>query len=791
MFSASSRNDDDKKPLYPAKPPKGVTTSGLSRRSSWPELQTKFRKYVRAAGPAEVSTELRHLSIPRTMEVTRAWYFGSVTPAPAAWSTASREFETSVSPAGVIRWQSRSIVEVGLTNTAASPRIRTPEPRLTAASSKDPLANRPDHAPSYAHSAATSTLGPCQSSTKSPPHRASHASGGQSAISRGSRRMRRCVERPGAPTVASARMGENIDPTWICFTAEAEPGDGWFDKRLGLVRDHYQQLVDYPLAIHSALAGRAGLATIGDSDPACRWPHFARDEDLAVATAYVPTGWERIAGSRELSEAPLALARSLSEAPGDASHKLNAPAAVGLLDRRGGRLLVVNDALGAARVYEAEQRGVRAWSNRPGALVIFLGLDARADARAWQVLAAASWFLGDTAPIEGMRRLPAGTVIEAGAGGVKEHRTRALERWVAPGGNLDDLAALAMEDALTQAKGAAELWPGEAKVDLSGGRDSRLSAAAVIAAGTAARFLTSDATPGEADVARALIAAAPGDPPHEVSRTEAGSATPSTGLLERASNLHLLHDGVRHPQKLRGKMTLPRPRPRNATFSGHGGEIAHGFFYKNERQLKKVSRRAKRVPERIMRFFAKDHEAARPEAYEEAEAVVSASLDAGRAAGLDGPVLLDWFYLTDRFAHRSGLATDSERISVFATPGFIRASFALEPEDRLGDRLHLDLIGRLLPEWRDQPFFEAPKARAPAIRRDRLWEIERDVGAFEDILASGGSWTEIYREDEAKEAWHELRGGDGSAKWEAAFEGIVYRHTYDEHLRRLVAAGRG
>ena len=104
---------------------------------------------------------------------------------------------------------------------------------------------------------------------------------------------------------------------------------------------------------------------------------------------------------------------------------------------------------------------------------------------------------------------------------------------------------------------------------------------------------------------------------HEVSRTQAGSATPSTELLERAANLHLLHDGVRHPQKLRGKMTLPRPRPQNATFSGHGGEIAHGFFYKDERQLKKVSRRSKRVPERIMRFFTKDHEAARPEAYED------------------------------------------------------------------------------------------------------------------------------------------------------------------------------
>ncbi len=586
-------------------------------------------------------------------------------------------------------------------------------------------------------------------------------------------------------------MGENIDPTWIAWTAAPGADAPEAGGRLELVRRHYAQLVDYPLATQDAGAGRAGVAVVGDAEPACSWPHFAHDGHHAIATAYVPTGWERITGPGEIAEAPLALARSLASGPEAASRRLNAPAATAVLDLSAERLVVANDALGAARAYEAEAGGVRAWSNRPGGLVIFLGMEARADARAWRVLAAASWFLGDTAPIQGMRRLPGGTVIRCGPDGIEEHRTEALAGWVAPGGDLVELAGLATEDALAQAHTAPRIWPGEASVDLSGGRDSRVAAAAVIAAGTPARFRTSDATPGEADVARALIAAAPGEHAHDVSRTEPGSATPRTRLLERAANLHLLHDGVRHPQKLRGKMTLPRPRPRRATFAGHGGEIAHGFFYKDKRQLKKISRRAKRVPERIMRFFTKGHEGARPEAYDEAEALVARSLDGGKAAGLRGPVLLDWFYLTERFAHRSGLATDSERISVFATPGFIRASFALAPEDRLTDRLHLELIERLVPEWAGQAFFEAPARKTPRIRRERLWEIERDAAVFEEILAGGGGWSEVYRPDEAKAAWRELRAGQGSADWEAVFEGIVYRHTFDAHLERLSAAGQG
>jgi hypothetical protein len=587
-------------------------------------------------------------------------------------------------------------------------------------------------------------------------------------------------------------MGENIDPTWIAWHADRDLSPSWAAERLALVERHYAQLVDYPQAVSSAGASRVGVAAIADAEPACRWSHFAADDALAVTTAYVPTGWERITGSVDLPQAPLALAGRIAASPASAARKLNAPVAIAVVDRVNGELTIVNDALGAARAYEAAGGGVRAWSNRPGALVIFLGLDARADARGWLVLAGAGWFLGEASPIAGVRKLPGGTVIRAGVDGVAERRSNALSDWVRPEAELEALAAEAHDDALAQARAAAELWPGVARVDLSGGRDSRLAAAAVIAAGTPAKFRTSDATPGEAEVARRLIAAAPGNPEHRVTRTQPGSATPSTALFERAANLHLLHDGVRHPQKLRGKNTLPRPRPKGALFSGHGGEIAHGFFYKDARQLRRL-RGKRRVRARLMRFFTKGHEAAQPDAYDEVAAIVDGSMRAGEEAGLKGPVLLDFFYLTERFAHRSGLATDSERVSVFATPGFVRAAFALKPADRLADRLHLDLIGRLVPEWRDQPFFDpaARPAKSPGIRRDRLWEVESDAALVEELLAGGGSWTDLYRPGEARAAWQELRSGRGSPKWEAVFEGIVYRHTFDEHLDRLRRAGQG
>jgi hypothetical protein len=586
-------------------------------------------------------------------------------------------------------------------------------------------------------------------------------------------------------------VGENIDPTWLAWASKQVLDPEAISNALARVEAHYRRLVDYPLQTKSAGTSKLGLAAIGDADPSCRWPHFAKEGRLAIATAYVPTGWERLTGEFDLERAPIALARRVLADPEALSRELNAPVALATLDSEAGRLVVANDAIGAARLYAFEAGGVTVWSSRPGALCLFTGTRPQVDPRGWRVLAAAGWFLADASPIDGVRRVGGGTVAEADDAGVRQRRTGAVGRLVASPARGGDLAEAAAEQAREQARTAAALWPGRADVDLSGGRDSRLSAAAVVAAGTPARFLTSDATPGEADVAAELVAAAPVEMDHRIRKTKPGSATPGTPLLERAAHLHLLHDGVRHPQKLRGKMTLPRPRPSSATFSGHGGEIAHGFFYKNSKELRRLRRRGDRLVKRVMRFFTKDHQAAVPAAYSEAEEVIRSTLDTGRELGLEGPVLLDWFYLVDRFAHRSGIATDSERISVFATPAFIRAAFALSPEERLDDSLHQDVIGRLVPQWRDVRFFQAEQKRMPKIRRERLWEVPADAEVIESILAAGGSWTEIYDANEARSAWRELRAGGGSAKWEGIFEGIVYRNSFDAHLAELGAEVAG
>src|SRR5206468_983387 len=127
------------------------------------------------------------------------------------------------------------------------------------------------------------------------------------------------------------------------------------------------------------------------------------------------------------------------------------------------------------------------------------------------------------------------------------------------------------------ARETASAWTVPLAVSLTGGRDSRVSAAAAQAAGIDATYNTGDQVPGELDTVRELIAAAPRPMPHTVSTPEPESE-PGDDLMERAAAIHLVHDGMRNPQELRRETVLPHATILPPTLSGHGGELGHGFY---------------------------------------------------------------------------------------------------------------------------------------------------------------------------------------------------------------------
>lgn len=583
-----------------------------------------------------------------------------------------------------------------------------------------------------------------------------------------------------------------IEHTLVAWAFERAPEAGRIDAALERVAGHYSPLLAQPPSANAARLETSGVALWSRDEPQLRWPLWAQEGGLSLGSTGAPSGWAALVGELPAEQAAIALARAILAAPARAA-ELNPPFVLAVVDINAGAITLVNDFLGAGRLYELGFDGGTVWSNRLGALPLFAGLRPEADEHAWRVFAAAGWFLGETTPIRGARKVrPASAIVIRDGANVERAAGDARRELVSPrggrlrrGGLLADAADAAAAAAARLATETASAWSVPLAVSLTGGRDSRVSAAAAVAAGIEATYNTGDQVPGELDTVRELIAAAPAEMPHTINRPEPDDESDDE-LMERAAAIHLVHDGMRNPQELRRQTVLPHSAETRPTLSGHGGELGHGFYYGRAAKLKRIEKAGDAGPiGQLERNARARHGAAVEQAYSEYLEECERTLAEGRDFGLEGPALLDWYYLAQRLPYRSGLGARTGRSSACVTAAFVRGAFDLQPKDRLDARLHREVIARLVPEWKDVEFFSEEAGTMPETTRRRIWEREREAAAVEALVATDGSWAELFDPARIREMWAEVRRGEGSADYEHVFDRVVWRAAFDAHLGRL------
>jgi len=580
-----------------------------------------------------------------------------------------------------------------------------------------------------------------------------------------------------------------IEHTWLAYAFDRPAELDRVEGALRRVGSHYGSLMADPLVRRAQLGQVHGLALWHRQDRRVLWPLFHERDGLAMASPGLPTGWQRVTGASGLATAPDLLAARLYEDPA-LSSRLNPPAVLSVRSERDQRLAVMTDLVGAGRAYQLRTEAGWVWSNRLGALPLFAGIAPKPDLRACQVFAAAGWFLGTDTPIAGAVKLPPATIVLAtrpdpDGGAVVEHReSTGRADLVAPRrARLGSSAEEAAEHAVGLADELGKCWTEPLAISLTGGRDSRISAAAAIAARIPATYNTGDQVPGELDVVQELIAAAPVQMPHTVNRPEAEDSGDPLG--DRIAAIHLMHDGMRNPQEIRRPTEIPHAALLPPTLSGHGGELGHGFYYGTKAKLRKLNRGDDALMEQLERTARRKHSAAAEEGYASYLAQCADTLDQGRRFGLSGPALLDWFYLAQRLPYRSGLGARSARWSACVTPGFIRAAFDLSPRERLRAKLHRRVLDRLVPEWRRIGFFKSDSAPMPEIRRQRIWEREDEAAVVEEMLRSDRPWADVFKVERLREMWAEVRRGEGSADYEHVFDRLVWQVGFEDHLALL------
>ena len=587
-------------------------------------------------------------------------------------------------------------------------------------------------------------------------------------------------------------MANHLEQTWIAYAFDEPAAAEALDARCGRVRRHTQALFAEDVIEQRAFGPALGLALWRRPDPRLRASLFAENAELSAATTSALTGTAHLTGVA--ADRLESVAASLLADPAGAA-RLNPPFVIGVVSAARDRLVIAGDVIGTARLFEIEVPGGRIWSNRIGALVAFAGERPPLDERAWQVLAATGWFLGETTSLERVRQLRSGTMVRAESAGGRitistSRNLEALEALVRPrrvslGRSARDAAASARQ--LVDDVGSS--WNCRVQVDLSGGRDSRVSAAAAISVGLSAELRTSDLEHGEVELARELISIAPGDPDHSIKEPE---HEPDDSLADRLRAIHLVHDGMRNPQSLlRSSMSIPHGPLEAPVISGHGGELGHGFYYGSPSELRRLRfGRSGALMDRLEKAARKKHGAAHEEAYEAYRDEAELTLAEGANLGLKGPTLLDYYYLAQRLANRSGLTSRNDRWSACSTPGFIRACFDLRPKDRLVSRMHRLVIAELLPAWGDLPWFER-SLDAPDTKRTRIWDKPGHREELGEIIERDESWHALFDAAEVKAAWEDAQLGVAHQHWESVFTRVIWRATFERHAAQLDRAASG
>ncbi|WP_405091468.1 hypothetical protein OG767_30035 [Micromonospora sp. NBC_01392] len=477
---------------------------------------------------------------------------------------------------------------------------------------------------------------------------------------------------------------------------------------------------------------------------AYRWPTVAVDGPVTAVSLGIPVGVD--------AAGPVALARRLL-AGEDVHREVVPPFGLLALDRD--RFALQQDWLGMARVFTGTAGAVTAWCTRPGLLAAFLHGTPRPDLAGWTSYLLCGHFGGDLSPLAGIRLLRPGERVTG--------RRRATGGWqlttelryatddVVRAGHAERDRPVAERldraaDALTRAVTSLHrLHDGEVTLGLSGGKDSRLIAASLVAAGRTPNLVTNDDTPAEAEVARELVRLLRERRGLELPHRSVPAAAPAdvlgVGLRERAQRLAERHDH-QFPSTYLSRPAVSTRLPeatRPASLTGAAGELAVGYWYPP------AGADPAPTPEQggLTRLLAAlPRAAATPEALAAERDRVTGVLAHARDLGLRDEHLIDHLYLVERMRRWCTSAYTTGMVTPFLAPGFVAATFAFGVAEKRARLLHTALIARLVPEWAEVPFVSA--ATGPS-RATRIWAGD-GVATVADLLDTAhGPLTDLIR----------------------------------------------
>lgn len=558
----------------------------------------------------------------------------------------------------------------------------------------------------------------------------------------------------------------------------------------------WQRVADYygqwsGLDVHHGVdAAGIGLHMWESSTSRVDWPAWQIDEASgeAAATTYVP-----LRGSGEWPS-PLSLMRSLAQQPRTVV-SIAPPWGGALLVPRQEAVHVFNDSLGVGRLFRLDTPHGSFLSNRPAVLPLFAGIRPAASQPGWQFTMGCDWAMGATTGYRDVTAVPPGAHIMLRPAKPPTVECLSLQQRL-PGlfarrsalSDPDHLD-LVVSDLQDAARSVARLWPSERPtVNLSGGRDSRVVAAAFLTAGVDVRLHTHDAAPGEVDVAASLVSLVQGGVDHHIETSTSARATPvEPAVLPRAQQWHRFGESLRPSSFLWHQPPSTLCDVTGLVIGGGGGEVAHGFYYPSHSTVASwagvsdvdvIVREATEFLDTRLCL----RRGLRPKTHTQIVDHFHDVLTTAVAAGVSDVRILDYFYLDERLRRWGLIAERLGIVSPLLMPAYVQAALSMRPEERLANQLHLALLDRMIPAWAQVPFYQP----TPGTQRSpRRIGAASDAASIAELLASDGPWLRQVKPQRLAELWAQSQAGHTTTSQETLLRRVVWRAGFDAHISNL------
>lgn len=418
-----------------------------------------------------------------------------------------------------------------------------------------------------------------------------------------------------------------------------------------------------------------------------------------------------------------------------------------------GRLQVATDWLGFGRVFCLDRPDLTIVANRLQLIQQVAGAPLPLDDEALAGFAASGWFMEHATPLAGVKVLPPSSMltVEAGRGaGSGSALTRRPLPLAVPGEAIvtREILETTAHDLIATARQVGACLGGSVSLSFSGGKDSRLLAAVLLAAGLEVRFFTRAEYPDEVVIARTLTSRIPGGASHEISGES--EATDATALVDPEASARYLvafsggmydtgYVGEAAPGSL-GEAGVGR-RP-----TIHGGlGSGQGFYY--PKQPKESYEEAEIVAHLRSRILGKPKMLTAFAGERSGEAFARVFAEA-KACGFHDMRIGDWFYLFERFRRWSPIPSYLNYFVPFASVGFLNAKLALAETEIRAASLHRALSAMIMPQWADVPYFKVARRGGDRPVRSK---VRLDAKAMRRIL-DNDRVRRLYRPDRLEAA---------------------------------------